>query len=154
METPEQKELEQFIHQQLRKLPEREAPDDLVANVFAAISARQNVPWWKQPFSYWPRNTQALLFGALSLAFAAIVYLAWRPAEALNGNALAERASSFAWLGRVFDALASGALLLFRAVPWQWFVAFAVVLLAMYAACVATGFALYRITARQSTAAA
>ena len=153
METPEQNELEKFIHQQLKKLPEREAPDDLVANVFAAISAREDAPWWKQPFSYWPRHPQALLFAALSLVFVAVVYFAWRPAAALSGNAIVERASSFAWLGRVFETLVHGAFMIFRTVPWQWFVGIAVVLLAMYAACVATGFALYRITARQSTAA-
>lgn len=153
METPDQTELEKFIHQQLKKLPEREAPDDLVAHVVAALSAREHAPWWKQPFSYWPRNPQALLFGALSVVFIAVVTFVWRPAEALSANALAERASSFAWLGRLFETLANGAFMIFRTVPWQWFVAIAIVLLAMYAACVATGFALYRITARQSTAA-
>ncbi|HVK58574.1 MAG TPA: hypothetical protein VM735_07335 [Candidatus Kapabacteria bacterium] len=153
MDTPEQKELEQFIHQQLKKLPEREAPGDLMANVFAAINARESAPWWKQPFTSWPRNTQALLFGALSVLFAAIVYAVWSPAEAINTNALVERASSFAWLGRVLDALASGALLAFRNLSWEWLVAFAVVLAAMYGACVATGFALYRITARHGTSA-
>jgi hypothetical protein len=154
METPEQKELEQFIHQQLRRLPEREAPENLMGNVFAALAARQNAPWWKQPFTSWPRTTQGLLYATLSLAFVAVVYFAWRPAEALNGSSLLERASSFAWLGRVLDTLASSALMVFRTVPWQWFVALAVVLLAMYAACVATGFALYRITARQGASAA
>src|SRR5688572_6306754 len=82
MELPEQKELEQFIHQQLKKLPEREAPAELVSNVFAAIAARENAPWWKQPFTSWPRNTQALLYTAVSLVFIVSVYYAWRPAEA------------------------------------------------------------------------
>lgn len=153
METPDQHDLEQFIHQQLRKLPEREAPEDLVANVVAALAARHNAPWWKQPFTTWPRNSQSILFGALSLAFAAIVYFAWRPAEALGGNSIVERATSFAWIGRVLDTLASSAVALVRTLPWQWFVAVAVVLIAMYATCVATGLALYRITARQSAAA-
>lgn len=153
METPEQTELEKFIDQQLKKLPEREAPDALIANVFASIAARQNAPWYKQPFTSWPRNTQALLFAALSIIFAGAVYLAWRPAEALSSSALTERASSFAWLGRMFETLASTGVDIIRGLPWQWLVALAVVLFAMYAACVATGFALYRITARQNAAA-
>ena len=74
--------LEKFIDQQLKKLPEREAPDNLVANVLAALAARENRPWWKQPFTSWPRNSQAFLFAALSMVFAGVVYLAWRPAEA------------------------------------------------------------------------
>jgi hypothetical protein len=153
METPEQNELEKFIDQQLKKLPEREAPDDLVANVFAAIAARQNAPWWKQPFTSWPRNTQSLLFAALALMFAGAVYLVSRPAEALASGALTERASSFAWFGRMMETLGATAFGMFRSLPWQGFVAIAVVLLAMYAACVASGFALYRLTTRQNAAA-
>jgi hypothetical protein len=145
METTEQRELEKFIDQQLKKLPEREAPEALVSNVLAAISARENRPWWKQPFTSWPRNSQALLFAALSLGFAAIVYLAWRPAESLEVSSLGERVSSFAWVGRAVETMGNSGLMLLRIVPWQWLVAFAVVCLAMYAACVATGFALYRI---------
>jgi hypothetical protein len=153
MELPEQKELEQFIHQQLKKLPEREAPEEMMSNVFAAITARENAPWWKQPFTSWPRNSQALLYTALSLLFVTAVYYAWRPAEAINVNAISERASSFAWIGRLAETLTSTAVGILRMLPWQWFVAVAVVLVSMYAACLATGFALYRITARQRSAA-
>ena len=147
MDTHEQQELEKFIDQHLKKLPEREAPENLTANVLAAISARESRPWWKQPFTSWPRNSQALLFAALSLGFAAVVYLARRPAEALSG------VSSFAWLGRALETLANVALVFVRILPWQLLVAFAVVCLAMYAACVATGFALYRVAGRQGAAA-
>src|SRR5688500_2424556 len=154
METPEQTELEKFIDQQLKKLPEREAPEELITNVFATIAARQNAPWYKQPFTSWPRNTQALLFGALAIMFAGAVYLASRPAEALSAGAITDRASSFAWIGRMFETLAYSAVGIIRALPWQGFVAIALVLFAMYAACVATGFALYRITARQNAHAA
>ena len=154
MDTQEQRELEKFIDQQLKKLPEREAPETLVANVLAAITARESRPWWKQPFTSWPRNTRALLFAALSFGFAVIVYLAWRPAEALNTGAIGERVSSFAWIGRALETIANCALVVLRILPWQWLVAFAVVCLVMYAACVATGFALYRITGRQTLPAA
>lgn len=153
MDTHEQQELEKFIDQQLKKLPEREAPENLVANVLAAISERESRPWWKQPFTSWPRNSQALLFAALSFGFAAVVYLAWRPAEALSAGSLGERVSSFAWLGRALETLASVGLVFVRTLPWQLLVAFAVVCIAMYAACVATGFALYRVAGRQGAAA-
>lgn len=154
MDSPEQQELEKFIHQQLKKLPEREAPENLVANVFAAIAARKNLPWWKQPFTSWPKNSQALLFTALSVAFLAFVYFAWRPAESLSADALVERASSFAWFGKFLESIGTAALSVLRSLSWHWFVAFGVVFMAMYAACVATGFALYRITARPAASAA
>ena len=148
MDAPEQRELEKFIDQQLKKLPPQEAPANLVANVLAAITVRENLPWWKQPFTSWPRNTQALLFTTLSLAFVALVYFTWRPAESISAANLAEKASSYGWLPRTIEAGANGLLLVLRSVPWQWFVAASVVCLSMYAACVATGFALYRVTAR------
>jgi hypothetical protein len=151
MDTPEQRELEKFIDLQLKKLPEREAPENLVTNVLAAIAAREGLPWWKQPFTSWPRNTQALLFAALSLAFAAVVYAASHPAEALSTGAIGQRVSAFAWIGRAFETFGNVTLLVVRALPWQWLVAFLVVCLAMYAACVATGFALYRVAGRQTT---
>lgn len=154
METPEQQELEKFIHQQLRKLPEHEAPENLVANVFAAIVARENLPWWKQPFTYWPKTTQGLLFGVLTAAFIALVYFAWRPAESLSVSSLVERASSFAWLINFLESMAATALTLFRNLSWHWFVAMGVVFMTFYAACLATGFALYRITARPASSAA
>ena len=151
METHEQKDLEKFIHQQLRKLPEHEAPSDLIANVFATLKERENLPWWRQPFSFWPKNTQALLIGALSVAFIGAVYLVQRPATALNS--IGERASSFAWLGRALETLVNGVAVAFRSLPWQWLAAIAIVFFVMYAACLATGFALYRVTARQGAAA-
>ena len=151
METHEQKDLEKFIHQQLRKLPEHEAPENLIANVFATLKARENLPWWRQPFSFWPKNTQALLIGALSLVFIAVVYFVQRPAAALDS--IGERASSFAWLGRALETVVNGVVIAFRSLPWQWLAAIAVVFFVMYAACLATGFALYRVTARQGVAA-
>ena len=51
------------------------------------------------------------------------------------------------------ETLANVALVFVRILPWQLLVAFAVVCLAMYAACVATGFALYRVAGRQGAAA-
>ncbi len=152
MDTPEQRELEKFIDQQLKKLPEQDAPENLVANVLAAIAAREKLPWWKQPFTSWPRNTQALLFAALALVFAGVVYLV-RPAEVIGANAIGESVSSFAWIGRALETIANCTLVVLRLLPWQWLVAFAVVCLAMYAACVATGFALYRVAGRQATLA-
>lgn len=153
METPQQQDLEKFIDQHLKKLPQREAPAELVANVFAAIKAREAIPWYKQPFTSWPTSTRALLFAVLTSVFCAAVYALSRPASALNTDALVERASSFGWIARVFETLVSCAVALLRTLPWQWFVAIAVVLVAMYAACAATGFAIYRITARQGSAA-
>ena len=47
-------DLENFIHQTLRSLPDRPAPRSLESRVLAAIEARAALPWWKQSFAQWP----------------------------------------------------------------------------------------------------
>jgi hypothetical protein len=149
MESPEQNELERFIHEQLRKLPEHEAPVNLVENVMKAIAAHESLPWWKQPFTSWPRNNQALLFAALALAFCGAVYAAWSPAEQLTAGSLVERARPFAWITGVAQTVFGSFMLAMRNLPWQWMAAIAAVFMIMYAACVGAGLALYRITAHR-----
>jgi hypothetical protein len=150
MDRSEHKELEHFIHQQLQKLPEHPAPEDVAANVMAAIRVRKTLPWWKKPFTCWPRGMQSMLFVLLGTSFGAIVYLASEPAQAVSLDAVTERASSLSWVGTLFSSLADFALLAAQSLSWQWLLAIGVVFSAMYAACVAAGVALYRVT---STAA-
>jgi hypothetical protein len=146
METREHQELEQFIHRQLQKLPEREAPEDLLANVMAAVRARENLPWWKQPFTSWPRGMQTLLFVVLGAAFGAAVYLAAKPADALSLDAVTEHASSLSWVATLFGSLTDYLLLAVQNMSWEWLMGIAIVFCVMYAACLGAGVALYRIT--------
>jgi hypothetical protein len=67
------KNLEQWIHQRLRGLPELSAPGELIrANVLRKITSQQTMPWWKSPWLEWPRGMQivsfVLLAGALGTA--------------------------------------------------------------------------------------
>ena len=149
MESNQQKELERFIHEQLRKLPEHEAPVNLVENVFKAIAARQVVPWWKLPFTFWPRPNQTLLFAALALLFAGAVYLSWAPAEQLTASSLVERARPFGWVAGVAGTVFSSVALVLRTMPWSWFAALAAVAAVLYVACLGAGLALYRVTAHR-----
>lgn len=148
METPEQKDLELFIHQQLQKLPERQAPEDLVVNIMAAIAAREKLPWWKQPFTSWPRSIQSVLFLVLASVFSAACYLAWRPAEVVSVDSITERASSLSWIVTLFSSVADALVVLLRALSWEWLAGIAVVFCTMYAASVAAGVALYRVSTR------
>jgi hypothetical protein len=149
MDAPENKELERFIHEQLRKLPEHEAPANLLENVMKVIAARRALPWWKQPFTEWPRQNQALLFAALAMMLGGAFYLAWTPAEQLSAAALAEKARPFAWL-RIAETVFGSFLLALRNLPWSWLAVIAAVFMMMYTACVGAGLALYRITAHRA----
>jgi len=63
-------ELERFIHQTLRALPDRKAPGTLEARVLAEVERRAAIPWWHKSWSYWPQMVRAaflVLCGALAV---------------------------------------------------------------------------------------
>jgi hypothetical protein len=65
--------LEDFIDEQLRRLPPVSAPATLVTRVMAAIANRATLPWWRQTWWHWPKAAQAaVLMVALSAAALAI----------------------------------------------------------------------------------
>lgn len=65
MKPHDEQRLEQFIHQTLRALPDRQAPRSLESRVLAGIAARQVRPWWRQSFAHWPLPARG---GFLALA--------------------------------------------------------------------------------------
>src|SRR5688572_18233080 len=101
MKIPEENDLERFIHEQLRKLPDRPAPDDLVGNVLAAIAREKSRPWWRQPFTCWPRWPQTVLFTALLGLLGALAYVISGPAEQISFTSLYQKVVSLSWLGNV-----------------------------------------------------
>jgi hypothetical protein len=151
MEMPEHQDLEKFIHARLQKLPEREAPEDLLANVMARVRARQNLPWWKQPFTSWPRGVQSMLFLLLGSVFSVAAYLAAKPAQAVSVDALAQHASSVSWVPELAFSWLNSAFLAVAGLPWPWLAGIGAALCAMYLACVAAGLALFRITAARES---
>lgn len=70
--------LENFIHQTLRSLPNRPAPRSLESRVLAAIEARAALPWWKLSFAQWPAAARILFVllsaGVVKLALMASVW--------------------------------------------------------------------------------
>jgi hypothetical protein len=150
MDSPEHKELERFIDEQLRKLPEREAPAELIASVMQSLAAREKRPWYKQPFTEWNRGQQSLLILALAFLAGGATWLAWAPAEQLTSSALADQIRPYGWIGSVAELLASSVILTFRSLPMLWLGAIAAGFVAIYAACVSAGVALYRVTSLAS----
>lgn len=145
-----EKELEEFIHQQLQKLPDRPAPEDLVGSVLTAIAQKENRPWWRQPFTSWPTAAQGFLFAGLLSLPAAVAYLISGPAEQVSLSALYERALSLSWVGEVLKTLGNAFLMMFDGAAIYWLGGAGFVVLAMYGACIAGGVALYRITSSHS----
>ncbi len=147
MNSNEQQKLEDFIHAQLRKLPEHEAPASLVANVLAAVAEQKELPWYKQSWSEWPRLSQSVFLGFL-IAFAGVIVQALAPlTESISMGTLAKRASVLTWLWEVCGSLFGALLLALGDLSWEWLAGLAAVAFSMYLACVGGGMALYRITA-------
>ncbi|BET66152.1 hypothetical protein ASA1KI_10700 [Opitutales bacterium ASA1] len=68
---------EKRLHEELRKLPELEAPPMLVSNVMAAIRAREEAAakaWWKRPATAWSTHARGLLSIAGLLVFGTAVF--------------------------------------------------------------------------------
>jgi len=84
------KDLEQWIHQRLRALPELSAPGELIrTNVLRKIAAQQSAPWWKCPWFEWPRGMQIVSFVLLAGALGTAGYFyddVWAGAHQLTGR--------------------------------------------------------------------
>ena len=139
-------DLEGFIHEQLRKLPERGAPADLAGDVLRAIAAREASPWWRQPFTEWPGAVRNALYFALAVLVSAVLWLVWKPAEHLTLFALLERAQSLPWLAALGDALFKPVAILRQNMGWMSLAIGAFIFGMMYTSCVVSGLALWRVT--------
>jgi hypothetical protein len=146
MELPEHNELEKFIHAQLQMLPEREAPEALVSNVLAAIAKHKKLPWWKQSFTFWPRHIQNMFFVALASVFLLAIYLSGRAADNVTVPDVSAQLSSYAWVGRTLRTIGETVFVTVSNLPLQYFVGFAMVFMLLYGACLAAGFALFKVT--------
>lgn len=62
MNATSEQELERLVDGALRALPPRRAPASLAPRVLRTIAARQQVPWYRQPWPQWPRAWQAGFF--------------------------------------------------------------------------------------------
>jgi hypothetical protein len=137
--------LEDFIDEQLRRLPAVTAPASLLTRVMAAIANGVSLPWWRQTWWHWPKAAQAaVLIVALSAG-----------ALAISGNMLlGEGVGSYAQLfsGRMAwgeTLLTTLGVALVRVVePFLGSVLLGV--LTLYLLCMAFGTALVRLAWKRS----
>jgi hypothetical protein len=71
---PDDKNLELEIDQQLKALPELEAPTGLVPRVMATLTARAALPWYRQSWSSWPMALRWSSLAALLALFGGLCY--------------------------------------------------------------------------------
>lgn len=149
MEPTPQQTLEQLIHRELSKLPDRSAPQDLIPAVLAQIAARQRRHWWQRPWTDWPLTAQVASVPLLCSSVAAALFglsVLWQmmTAEA-TWDALADRWDGVSAVMDVFTALGNAVVLLGHSVGQQWLLLALLIPLLMYVACVGLGTLCYRL---------
>ncbi len=114
---------EKRLRDELRKLPELEAPESLVADVMAIIRDREKIRaavWWKRPATTWPLVARAALPVAALMAFAALIFagqlLAPQIAASAEAGGLAQAGAKIGGLWVAFVALVDAFLVIARGV--------------------------------------
>jgi len=143
------------LAQELRKLPDREAPATLIPRVMAALQARVRLPWWRRTWWQWPPAAQLLGLLAVSSVLGLITYYATRGWEAALVAGMTQQVQ--AWLEPLRPAwsclvsLANALALVLRQAGQLVFLAVGACSLAAYVSCVGLGTAVYRVVVRRSS---
>jgi hypothetical protein len=101
-------DLEQVVHEELRRLPQPTAPRTLLPRVMAAVHAWSMRPWYARAWFTWPVGLQVLSVAAV-LGFLAGVVVIAPGAEQIVRDAIAARASGLtAHLAAAFGNVEAG----------------------------------------------
>jgi hypothetical protein len=163
MTTPPERfdhEWERRLHEQLRRLPDMEAPAALVPGIMAAIQARQGAAapvWYRRPATAWPPAARAA-FGTIALALFGLavfgLHLAWPwLAASVDVAPLAAIGRKLAALWSIVPSLAEACLLVLRqGLGNPWFLGVAAFACFAYLTLLGAGGALWRVALRAGRA--
>lgn len=148
-ERPSEKELEELLHLELRRLSDRPAPATLIPRVMSRIQAKSLVSWWQRPCLTWPALAQAVSILLLCGLVGAIRF--WFGDSSLHWNLNQVPESAIGWLSPL-SGIATGLATLLKALvivtqqagQFFWLAALSVSLLA-YLSCLGVGTVFYRL---------
>jgi len=84
------RELEAEIDQELKGLPELEAPSTLITRVHAVIRGSV-LPWYRQSWASWSWPLQAVSFAFLAAIFGGLCFGSWKLSQTESVHALLEQ---------------------------------------------------------------
>ena len=106
MDSEYEKGLAAEIDQELKNLPELQAPSTLIPRVSADIAQRRSVPWYRQPWPAWPVPMRAAALVILAGFFASLCLGAWRLPDTESYLAASRHAAGwFSGLTSLWNAL-------------------------------------------------
>lgn len=149
MSAEYEKKLEERIHRELAKLPERAAPEGLSRSVLQAIDARKALPWWRKSFANWPRGGQAAFLTFASGAVALAMFGVWQlwPAEVIAAlpNQAANAVEPIRPFWSAFESLGRAAIQIAKAMGHPVLLGVAGGMFVLYTACAGMGLAWLRL---------
>jgi hypothetical protein len=154
MKKMTEKELEQFIHRQLRDLPPRRAPRSLESRVLAAIEDRAAIAWYHKSWSYWPAAIRAAFMAIGSAACASAIAAFYLLSQGVDVRNLAgEFASRFEVLATIYNVgswLFGFVAATLNSIPSLWLYGGLAFVAVMYATFFGLGAAAYRTLYRSN----
>ena len=142
-------DLEKFIHQTLRSLPNRPAPTSLESRVLAAIEERAALPWWKHSFAGWPLAAKgAFLVLSAGLVKLALMFTVWALGGFHGNPAVAAFIGQFTWIEAIaaaFRATGESVSMIVRNIPPYWLYGTIAAVAAVYATLFSVGATAYRV---------
>jgi hypothetical protein len=143
-----EEKLERIIHQTLRDLPLRRAPESLPERVLAELHRRAALPWWRKSFAHWPFAARAgFIMVCAGLVKAAFMLSVWAMAGFDQGQFRELFAPHFSWMENglvVVNAIAGFFEILGRNIPSVWLYAGLAFFGAAYFALFGLGAAAYK----------
>ncbi|MGH8019668.1 MAG: hypothetical protein ACREIA_15585 [Opitutaceae bacterium] len=143
---------EKRLRDELRKLPELEAPPSLVSGVMAIIRAREKIQaavWWKRPAATWPLAARAALAITSLAAFAGFLFadqlLGPQIAASPEAGWLAQAGAKIGGLWTALVAMANAFLVVVRGVLSPALLAVVAGICFSYIALLGIGGALWRV---------
>jgi hypothetical protein len=139
-------ELERFIHQTLRALPDRKAPGTLEARVLAEVERRAAIPWWHKSWSSWPQPVRAaflVLCGALVVVAGIYIQAGFDTTRFQAGIAPALALASQAW--SIVRSIGDFVTMVARHISPLWFYGAIAAVVSLYAMLFGLGAAAYRM---------
>lgn len=143
-----------LLDRELKRLPNRRAPETLIPRVIKVIETRARQPWYRQTWWHWPKLVQVMSLLGVSTLLGAIVWVclgtdaaAMRPLA--GGGAFDSVLAPLAALWSLVGALAGAlGLVAKQAGGWALFGGMAV-MGAAYLSCVGLGTVFYRVALRR-----
>ena len=138
---------EKRLHEELKQLPEIEAPASLVPNVMAAIRARQAAlaaVWYRRPATTWPMAMRVALAVSSLTLFGLLVFAGQMLPSVSESPQFATLGQQFGVFSSIFNALFNAISLVMRETVTPWLLVIIGAACASYVALFGIGSALWR----------